>query len=87
MKILKILKNGGMKKKFKVSETSFVICIVEISNIQMILRIYLKMRKLIPYGRQSISKDDINSVIKALRSDFLTTGPLTKNLKQNLKVT
>lgn len=39
------------------------------------------MKKLIPYGRQSISKDDISSVIKALRSDFLTTGPLTKKFE------
>ena len=43
------------------------------------------MRKLIPYGRQSISKDDINSVIKALRSDFLTTGPLTKKFETKFK--
>jgi UDP-4-amino-4,6-dideoxy-N-acetyl-beta-L-altrosamine transaminase len=30
---------------------------------------------LIPYGRQSISQDDINSVISVLQSDFLTQGP------------
>ncbi len=29
----------------------------------------------IPYGRQSIDEDDIQAVIEALRSDFLTTGP------------
>ena len=43
------------------------------------------MTKLIPYGRQSISKDDIHSVIKALRSDFLTTGPLTKKFETKFK--
>lgn len=30
---------------------------------------------MIPYGRQNISKEDINSVIDVLRSDFLTQGP------------
>jgi UDP-4-amino-4,6-dideoxy-N-acetyl-beta-L-altrosamine transaminase len=29
----------------------------------------------IPYGRQTIEQDDIDSVIKTLQSDFLTTGP------------
>ncbi|WP_072682242.1 UDP-4-amino-4,6-dideoxy-N-acetyl-beta-L-altrosamine transaminase [Arcobacter sp. LA11] len=28
----------------------------------------------IPYGRQTISEDDINSVIETLKSDYLTTG-------------
>ncbi len=31
--------------------------------------------KPIPYGRQSITKEDINAVIKILRSDYLTQGP------------
>lgn len=30
---------------------------------------------LLPYGRQSISEDDIQSVVDVLRSDWLTTGP------------
>ncbi len=30
---------------------------------------------MIPYGKQSISQDDINSVISVLQSDFLTQGP------------
>jgi perosamine synthetase len=30
---------------------------------------------LLPYGRQSIDEDDIAAVVKALRSDWLTTGP------------
>ena len=29
----------------------------------------------IPYGRQSIDGDDVYSVVKTLRSDWLTTGP------------
>ena len=30
---------------------------------------------LIPYGKQHISKEDINSVVEVLNSDFLTQGP------------
>ena len=30
---------------------------------------------IIPYSKQSISKEDIRSVVKVLRSDFLTQGP------------
>lgn len=31
--------------------------------------------KVIPYGRQNISQEDINVVIEALQSDYLTQGP------------
>jgi perosamine synthetase len=31
--------------------------------------------KLLPYGRQSLDEDDIQSVLQTLRSDWLTTGP------------
>ena len=30
---------------------------------------------MIPYGRQHITDEDINAVVKALKSDFLTQGP------------
>jgi dTDP-4-amino-4,6-dideoxygalactose transaminase len=30
---------------------------------------------MIPYGRQNVNQDDINSVIDFLKSDFLTQGP------------
>ena len=33
------------------------------------------MQDIIPYGKQTISSDDINAVKKALKKDFLTTGP------------
>ena len=33
------------------------------------------MKKVIPYGRQNITDDDIKAVIDALQSDFLTQGP------------
>ena len=31
--------------------------------------------KVIPYGRQNVSEEDINAVVKVPRSDFLTQGP------------
>ncbi len=31
--------------------------------------------KVIPYGRQNITEEDINAVVDVLRSDFLTQGP------------
>src|SRR5271170_3313139 len=30
---------------------------------------------MLPYGRQSISEDDVQAVVETLRSDWLTTGP------------
>lgn len=33
------------------------------------------MKKLIPYGKQSITEDDIDAVINVLKSDYLTQGP------------
>ena len=30
---------------------------------------------MIPYGRQTIEEDDIQTVVDVLRSDYLTTGP------------
>lgn len=32
--------------------------------------------KSIPYGRQNVSEEDIDAVVKVLRSEFLTQGPL-----------
>ena len=31
--------------------------------------------KIIPYGRQNITKEDIDAVVKVLKSDYLTQGP------------
>ncbi len=36
----------------------------------------------LPYGRQSIGDDDIAEVAAALRSDFLTTGPLVETFEK-----
>lgn len=37
---------------------------------------------MIPYGRQSISADDIAAVVDVLQSDFLTQGPLVPRFEQ-----
>jgi len=36
---------------------------------------------LIPYGRQNINQDDIDSVVSVLRSDFVTQGPLVPSFE------
>ena len=36
----------------------------------------------IPYGRQTIDADDVYSVVKTLRSDWLTTGPKVQEFEQ-----
>ncbi len=40
---------------------------------------------MIPYGRQSISEQDIAAVVAALKSDFLTTGPLVEKFELALE--
>ena len=39
---------------------------------------------MIPYGRQDITASDIDAVVDALRSDFLTQGPLVPNFERNI---
>lgn len=39
---------------------------------------------MIPYGRQWIEEDDIQMVVAALRSDYLTTGPLVEKFEASL---
>ncbi|HVW73740.1 MAG TPA: aminotransferase class I/II-fold pyridoxal phosphate-dependent enzyme, partial [Rhizomicrobium sp.] len=39
----------------------------------------------IPYGRQSISEDDIRAVAEVLRSDFLTQGPAVPAFEEAVK--
>lgn len=38
----------------------------------------------IPYGRQDINQEDIDAVIKVLKSDFLTQGPEILNFEKNI---
>jgi len=40
--------------------------------------------KAISYGRQSISRKDIESIIEVLRSDFLTQGPMVGKFEGNV---
>ena len=37
---------------------------------------------MIPYGKQDINNDDIDEVIKILKSDFITQGPTFPCLKK-----
>ena len=37
---------------------------------------------LLPYGKQSISEDDIHAVVDVLRSDWLTTGPKVSEFEE-----
>ena len=43
------------------------------------------MNKFIPYGQQNISKDDIESVVDVLNSDFLTQGPKVPEFEDAIK--
>lgn len=40
--------------------------------------------KVIPYGRQEISEEDIAAVVATLRSDFLTQGPLVPDFERSV---
>jgi len=41
---------------------------------------------MISYGKQSIDRDDIDAVIEALKSDWLTQGPAVEEFEKNLAV-
>ena len=40
---------------------------------------------MIPYSRQNISKDDIDAVVRVMKSNFLTQGPITPVFEDKLK--
>jgi UDP-4-amino-4,6-dideoxy-N-acetyl-beta-L-altrosamine transaminase len=42
------------------------------------------MFQFIPYGRQSIDEEDINSVVSVLKSDWLTTGPKVPEFEEQI---
>src|SRR5690349_24570735 len=39
---------------------------------------------MIPYGKQTISEEDVNAVVETLRSDFLTQGPRVPRFERAL---
>lgn len=41
---------------------------------------------MIPYGKQNISKEDINSVVEVMESDYLTQGPVTPLFEKELEL-
>jgi perosamine synthetase len=41
-------------------------------------------QRFLPYGRQTIEDDDVDAVVKALRGDYLTTGPLVGEFERAL---
>ena len=47
-------------------------------------KIKLEKSKIIPYGRQDITEEDIKAVVKILRSDYLTQGPAVPVFEQKL---
>ena len=40
---------------------------------------------MIPYGKQNIIKEDIDSVVEVMKSDFLTQGPITPKFEEELQ--
>ena len=42
---------------------------------------------MIPYGFHYIDKSDIKNVLKALKSDFITQGPLVEKFEKTCKIT
>ena len=43
-----------------------------------------KTESYLPYGRQSIDDDDISEVVRVLKSNWLTSGPVTKQFEESL---
>ena len=41
------------------------------------------MKNIIPYGKHDISQKDIDAVVKVLKSDYLTQGPLIKKFEND----
>lgn len=62
------LDNSVLKKILKIKKISLL-------NQLKKLKYEKKINKFLPYGRQSINRDDIKSVNKVLKSDFITQGP------------
>ena len=52
-----------------------------------ILNKFNNTMKTIPYGRQSISKKDLDEVVKSLSNKLITTGPYVKKFEELIKKT
>ena len=44
----------------------------------------MTQKKFFPYGKQNITSEDIDSVNKVLRSDFITQGPIVKEFESSI---
>jgi UDP-4-amino-4,6-dideoxy-N-acetyl-beta-L-altrosamine transaminase len=44
----------------------------------------MKLQETIPYGRQEVTQEDIDSVINVLKSDFLTQGPCVPKFEKKI---
>ncbi len=44
----------------------------------------MKLQKIIPYGRQDVTQDDIDAVVEVLKSDFLTQGPCVPKFEKKV---
>ena len=51
-----------------------------------LFRNFYRNSKYIPYGRQNITKDDINAVVKVLKSEFLTQGNILEDFEKNISI-
>ena len=40
--------------------------------------------RIIPYGRQSITDEDISAVVKVMQSDYLTQGPVVRDFEESV---
>jgi UDP-4-amino-4,6-dideoxy-N-acetyl-beta-L-altrosamine transaminase len=45
----------------------------------------MPVRRVLPYGRQSVSEADIAAVIEVLRSDWLTCGPVVTRFEERIR--
>lgn len=54
-------------------------------NKEPIIQSWSPVRKtFLPYGRQSLDENDIQAVVEALKSDYLTTGPLISRFEEKV---
>ena len=79
------------KNKIKSKRCEYGFCYNSHNNIDRLTINDLKtlakefLEKMISYGKQTIDQSDIDSVIKILKSDWLTQGPAVENFENDLK--